>query len=123
MTTQSPDEDFSALPPPVADDLVEPADDSSEKSWATAWWLSATLGWVGADRFYTGKVWLGILKLLSVGGLSVWWAIDLLLLMLGKYKDSTNRLLYPPAHLGYRWVGFGVVAVFALAALANALGA
>lgn len=35
------------------------------------------LGWAGADRFYKGDIWLGIFKLISFGGLGLWWILDL----------------------------------------------
>ena len=119
----SEDEDFSTLPPPADGELVEREEGLTYKSWNTTWWLSTTLGWLGADRFYTGSIWLGILKLITAGGLVIWWAIDLLLLMQGKYKDSGKQVLTPPVLLGWRWIGFGLVALFALASLAATLGA
>lgn len=38
--------------------------------------LSWTLGYVGADRYYKGQFGLGILKLVTFGGLGVWWIYD-----------------------------------------------
>lgn len=38
--------------------------------------LSWTLGYLGADRFYKGQVGLGVLKLITAGGLLVWWFVD-----------------------------------------------
>ncbi len=38
--------------------------------------LSWCLGYLGADRFYGGQIGLGILKLVTCGGLLVWWLID-----------------------------------------------
>jgi TM2 domain-containing membrane protein YozV len=34
------------------------------------------LGYIGADRFYRGEVALGVIKLLTVGGLGLWYLID-----------------------------------------------
>lgn len=39
--------------------------------------LGIFLGWAGADRFYKGDIWLGIFKLISFGGLGLWWILDL----------------------------------------------
>lgn len=40
--------------------------------------ISWSLGYLGADRIYRGDVGLGILKLLTCGGLGVWWIVDAL---------------------------------------------
>lgn len=41
-----------------------------------AWLLWATLGWLGAHRFYLGRDFTGALLLLTGGGLFVWWLVD-----------------------------------------------
>jgi TM2 domain-containing membrane protein YozV len=41
--------------------------------------ISWSLGYLGIDRFYKGEVGLGVLKLLTFGGLGVWWLIDAIL--------------------------------------------
>lgn len=38
--------------------------------------MSWSLGYLGADRFYRGEVGLGIIKLVTFGGLFVWWLFD-----------------------------------------------
>ncbi|MBI4236514.1 MAG: TM2 domain-containing protein [Chloroflexi bacterium] len=48
------------------------------------WWgnlstllaFSVTLGLFGADRFYRGQVGRGVLKIITLGGVLVWWAVD-----------------------------------------------
>lgn len=64
--------------------------------------LSILAGYLGIDRFYLGNVGLGIGKLLTCGGLYIWWIIDMFLIM-GATKqrnwDKICNYLYtcPPA--------------------------
>lgn len=62
----------------------------SEKSFLVAVLLSALAGTFGIDRMYVGHVGLGILKLLTCGGLGIWVIIDLVLFATGKVTDSNG---------------------------------
>lgn len=62
----------------------------SPKSFTKAFWLSFLLGGIGADRFYLGYTGLGILKLITGGGLGVWAYVDSLRLAFGKYGDRSG---------------------------------
>jgi len=55
--------------------------------------LSFFFGVFGVDRFYTGYIGLGILKLLTAGGCGVWALIDLILIVCGKFKDANGNLI------------------------------
>jgi len=61
--------------------------------WLTLVLLSFFLGGLGVDRFFTGYIGLGILKLITGGGCGVWWLIDLILIVCGKYKDANGNLI------------------------------
>lgn len=51
-----------------------------EKNPVIAYGFNAWLGWLGIDRFYVGDVLLGVLKLISFGGLGIWVLIDYFLI-------------------------------------------
>ncbi len=51
-----------------------------DKKWIVALLLSIFLGGLGIDRFYMGYIGTGILKLITLGGLGIWWLIDLIMI-------------------------------------------
>lgn len=51
------------------------------------------LGYFGIHRFYVGKIGTGILMILTFGGLGIWYVIDLILIVLGEFKDKQGRLI------------------------------
>jgi hypothetical protein len=55
------------------------------------------VGFYGIDRFYLGKVFTGILKLLTGGGLFVWWIIDANTMAQGRATDRKGRRVVPTA--------------------------
>ena len=46
------------------------------------------LGVFGAHRFYVGKIGTGVLQLLTLGGLGIWWLIDLIMIVVGNFRDG-----------------------------------
>jgi hypothetical protein len=65
----------------------------SAKSWLAALVLSVVLGTFGADRFYLGHPWLGLAKLVTMGGLGIWWLVDVFLIALRLVRDGEDRPL------------------------------
>jgi hypothetical protein len=55
--------------------------------------LCGFLGVLGVHRFYVGKIGTGILLLLTGGGLGIWWLVDLVLIIVGRFRDEQGRVL------------------------------
>jgi len=70
----------AAAPAPVA----APAGGKRQVNWTVTLILSILFGQLGVDRFMMGQVGLGILKLITFGGLGIWWLIDVILIAMKK---------------------------------------
>jgi TM2 domain-containing membrane protein YozV len=49
-------------------------------NWILCLVMSVLFGSLGVDRFIMGKVGTGILKLITLGGLGIWWLVDVVLI-------------------------------------------
>jgi TM2 domain-containing membrane protein YozV len=63
--------------------------------WLAALLLCWILGVFGVHRFYLGRVGTGILMLITLGGLGIWYIIDLVLIIIGGLRDGDGNLVKP----------------------------
>jgi len=67
--------------------------EKSEKSGLVALLLLIFLGYLGVHRFYVGKVGTGVLYFFTFALFGIGWWIDLIMIILGSFKDSTGKEL------------------------------
>jgi len=66
---------------------------SSQQDWLVALLLCFFIGIIGAHRFYVGKNGTGVLMVFTLGGLGIWTFIDLILIIVGKFKNKDGVTL------------------------------
>jgi hypothetical protein len=84
----APDPVTAQLEAQVLADAGFPRAGESPKLILPAFLLCFLLGCFGAHRFYVGKIGTGILMIVTFGGLGIWWMVDLIMIILGSFKDS-----------------------------------
>lgn len=75
---------------PMLDATGQPVSDKSRLAAALLCWF---VGVLGVHRFYVGKIGTGVAMLLTCGGLGVWALIDLIVILLGSFRDMSGRRL------------------------------
>lgn len=68
---------------------------TSEKNYIVMILLCFFLGGLGIHRFYVGKIGTGILMIITFGGLGIWALIDLIMIIVGKFKDKEGKEIKP----------------------------
>ena len=63
----------------------------STTDWLTLFLLTFFVGVLGVHRFYVGKIGTGFLMLLTLGGLGVWFLVDLILVVTGQFTNKDGE--------------------------------
>lgn len=94
--------------------VVIPKDEirDTRRHFLAVFFLSFMWGTFAVDRFYLGKVWTGILKLITFGGFGIWVIIDLVLIMSGSMRDKQDNEMREAAR--YKKFAAMTVLIFAL---------
>jgi hypothetical protein len=66
---------------------------SNKEAWRATFLLCVFLGWIGIHRFYTRHIFTGLLMLLTMGGCGIWWIIDIIIILAGKFKDKEGNCI------------------------------
>ena len=67
----------------------------SKKNFVATVLLCFFLGNLGFHRFYVGKIGTGILMLITFGGFGIWYLIDFIMIIVGKFEDKKGFVIRP----------------------------
>jgi len=81
------------VPPPPPSPESRPGVSSYKRMWALLLSAGGLFGFCGLHRFYVGKIGTGIIWFLTWGLLGVGQLIDVILIIVGQFKDRYNRPL------------------------------
>lgn len=92
------------------------ADVADNRSFVITWLLSMLFGALGLDRLYTGRYLTGALKLLSLGGLGIWWIIDLGIVLAGglRYRREPLRGYAQDKEIAWIATGFTLIVAYSM---------
>lgn len=82
----------------------------AQKSFLATWLFAWLLGYLGVDRFYLGKIGTGVLKLITLGGLGIWYLIDLIIVLTGNQTDKWGQPL--SGYQDYKVLAWIIVIIF-----------
>lgn len=74
-------------------DTVDRFEEKSNRDYIAMILLCFFVGYLGIHRFYAGKIFTGILMLLTGGGFGIWVLIDFIFIVTGKFKDVDERYI------------------------------
>ena len=61
------------------------------KDWLITLLLCFFVGTLGVHGFYNGKIGTGILMLITLGGFGIWYLIDLIFIIVGRFTDKNGK--------------------------------
>lgn len=73
--------------------VAQPAFSQNQKlnnQWLTVFLFCCILGLFGAHRFYLKRTTSAIFQLITLGGLGIWMLVDLILIIVGEFKDKNG---------------------------------
>ena len=71
--------------------VVNEKQKEQQNKWLVTLLLCWFLGVFGVHRFYTGHTGIGIIQLLTLGGCGIWVIVDLIIIIMGNFKDAQGN--------------------------------
>ena len=73
------------------EELLDSSTKTNSIDWLALFLLTFFVGVLGVHRFYVGKIGTGVLMLITLGGLGVWFLVDLLLVVTGQFTNKDGQ--------------------------------
>ena len=73
------------------ENLLDSSTKTNSIDWLALFLLTFFVGVLGVHRFYVGKIGTGVLMLITLGGLGVWFLVDLLLVVTGQFTNKDGQ--------------------------------
>ena len=90
--------EFESQPGKYLEETKSDKSEPGDKDFITTLLLCIFLGGLGVHRFFVDKMGTGVLMLVTLGGLGIWWIIDIILIVTSSFEDSEGRVIaYQPA--------------------------
>lgn len=103
---------YSQTTTPVVVETSARMPKDKRRHFLATFFLSFLWGSFGVDRFYLGKIFTGVLKLLTFGGFGIWTIVDLALIMSGAMRDKEGRELIDASR--YKKFARNTIVIFTL---------
>ncbi len=71
--------------------LLDTSTKTNSIDWLALFLLTFFVGVLGVHRFYVGKIGTGVLMLITLGGLGVWFLVDLILVVTGQFTNKEGQ--------------------------------
>ena len=71
--------------------LLDTSTKTNSIDWLALFLLTFFVGVLGVHRFYVGKIGTGVLMLITLGGLGVWFLVDLILVVTGQFTNKDGQ--------------------------------
>ena len=73
------------------EELLDSSTKTNSIDWLALFLLTFFVGVLGVHRFYVGKIGTGVLMLITLGGLGIWFLVDLLLVVTGQFTNKDGQ--------------------------------
>ena len=71
--------------------LLDSSTKTNSTDWLALFLLTFFFGVLGVHRFYVGKIGTGVLMLITLGGLGIWFLVDLILVVTGQFTNKDGQ--------------------------------